>query len=116
MVSSDEKLGVTPEARLLAAEDRFSFKEQAGRADSEARAQVAEKVLSTVMLLNAVLFCFIAAAMAIDQFNAVKGYYSYQMVTDKLLGGLIAGIVAEIAALAFCFGRLPFINRPTKKQ
>lgn len=110
-MGSDGKLDDTPETRLLAAEDRFSFKEQIGRADSEARAQVAETVLSTVMRLNVTLFCFIAAAMVIDQYNVAKGYYSYQMVTDKLLGGLIAGIVAEIAALAFCFGRLPFIKR-----
>lgn len=115
-MSSEDKLGDTPEARLLAAEDRFSFTERAGRADSEARAQVAEKVLSTVTHLNLALFGFIGAAMIIDQYNVAYGYYSYQMVTDELLGGLIAGVVAEIAALAFCFGRLPFIKRWTEKQ
>ncbi|MBY5530213.1 hypothetical protein E0H93_34735 [Rhizobium leguminosarum bv. viciae] len=115
-MSSDANLNETPEARLLAAEDRFKFEEQIGRAESEARAQVAEKVLWIITLLNGTLFAFIAAAMAIDHCNAVKGYYSEQMVTDKLLSVFIGGIVLESATIAFCFGRLPFIKRRADKS
>ncbi|OWV98771.1 hypothetical protein [Rhizobium sp. R693] len=115
-MSSNGKPDDTPEARLLAAEDRFKFKEQVGRAESEARAQVAEKVVWIVAFLNLALFGFIAAAMAIDQYNVIKGYYSYKMVTDKLLAGFIAGIVVQSAAIAFCFGRLPIIKRRADKS
>ncbi|MGR9503656.1 hypothetical protein [Rhizobium leguminosarum] len=104
------------DSRLLEAEDCFAFKEQMGRAESEARAQVAEQMLATAMCLNYILFAFIIVAVAIDQYNTVWGYYHYQIVTDRLLGGLIAGVVVEVAVLAFCLGRMPFIKRRPEIQ
>ncbi|MGO7446280.1 hypothetical protein ACC668_16485 [Rhizobium ruizarguesonis] len=105
-----------PDSKLLEAEDNYAFSEQIGRADSEARAQVAEKILATGKCLNYFLFAFIAVAMTIDQYNTAKGYYHYQIVSDKLLGGLIAGVVVEIAMLAFCLGRMPFLKRRPENQ
>ena len=115
MKSCDENIGDTPESRLLAAEGRFSFIQQIGRADSEARAQVAERTLCTIIYINAVVFAFIAAAMTIDQYNVLHGYYNIPIVSGRLLGGLIAGIVTESIALSLCFGRIPSRNKQTDK-
>jgi phosphatidylglycerophosphatase A len=102
--------------KLLEVEKHFKFKEQVGRAESEAWAQVAEQVLGASKWLNLMLFFLIACGMGIDQYDTVKGYYHRQIVSDELLGAFIAGVVLEIAILAFCLVRMPSLRRRSKNQ
>ncbi|GGF87149.1 hypothetical protein GCM10010924_13600 [Rhizobium wenxiniae] len=89
--------------RLLDAEKRFNFKQQINRSDTEAKAQVAEKIIRLACFSNAALFVIILISLGFDQSNLAKGYYFSQIVSDRLLGWLVAGIVLEVAAAFCCF-------------
>lgn len=92
---------------LLNAEKRFNFNEQISRSDVEARAQVAEKIIRLAYLSNLALFALVLFAMYLDQVDLAKGYYFEQIISDHVLGWLIAGIVLEVAAAFCCFVRFP---------
>jgi hypothetical protein len=100
-----------PQKDLLDAEKLFNLREQISRSESEARAQIAAKVIELVVALNVALFCLVLYALHLDQTNLENRYYFDQIVTDRVIGWMIAGFVFEIAAAFACFVRFPSIRR-----
>ncbi len=100
-----------PQKHLLDAEKRFNFREQINRSDSEARAQVAEKIVWLAVALNVALFGLAFYALHLDELNLEMRYYSDQIVTDRVIGWIIAGVVVEVAAAFACFVRFPSVRR-----